>query len=242
MNYFKMKNFVVNTVLVSCFLWLLISCNSSSDRKLIVEEGDYYSGCEVYENKERGTTKLFSVTSKITNGIHSLEGVGFQMMIRLLEKSYSEKEFVLNDVKDTVSLDILYESDVDISTKREILDRVLEHYNLKLEMSSKLKDYQELYIVDEAKLKQFECVSKTRNGESAKKNGKTSIKCMGLDQLALKLKEENDPVIFKGNKQRYFTLEFLNDSLSRDKVLLEKYGLALKPVKQKVGVYTISKK
>ena len=65
---------------------------------------------------------------------------------------------------------------------------------------------------------------------------------MGLDQLALELKEENDRVIFKGNKHRYFTLEFLNDSLSRDKVLLEKYGLALKPVKQKVGVYTISKK
>ena len=83
---------------------------------------------------------------------------------------------------------------------------------------------------------------KQEMGESTKKNGKISIKCMGLDQLALKLKEENDPVIFKGNKQRYFTLKILNDSLVRDKVLLEKYGLALKPVKQKVGVYTISKK
>ncbi|HIB38047.1 hypothetical protein [Mesonia sp.] len=237
-----MKNFVVNISIVICFLWIVIGCNSSSDRELILEEGNYNSGYEVYENKERDTTKLFSVTSKITNGIHSLEGVGFQMMIRLLEKSYSEKEFVLNDVKDTISLDILYESDLDNSTKREILDRILEYYNLKLVMSSKLKDYQELYIVDEAKLKQFECVSKTRNGESTKKNGKISIKCMGLDQLALELKEENDPIIFKGNKQRYFTLEFLNDSLSRDSVLLEEYGLGLKPIQQKVGVYTISKK
>ncbi|SHI87326.1 hypothetical protein SAMN04488096_105191 [Mesonia phycicola] len=235
-----MKKNLLYSLTLLIVLISIISCSSLSDGKLIVKDGSYYSSYEVYENKKRDTLKKYIYT--IESGLEKLEGGGFETMIRFLEHSYEEKEFVFKDVEDTVSLDIFYEISLEEDRELELVNRVLDYYDLFLSVESKYVDYWELYVEDENKVKKFKCESKYGEGVIDKSGANIKIKCMNLFAVTGQLKSNGDKLIYKGDHKPKFNLDFLDDSLSKNKELLDKYGLAIKPIQQEVGVYTITKK
>lgn len=236
-----MKKIILNTVLLLNVLLVLVSCEPVSNGKLIIEDGAYYSSYEVYENKERDTTNKFSY--EIGPELRKLKNTNIESMIKILdEQSYIEKEFEFKKVEDTFSLDILFEDSFDDIQSKEIINRVIAYYNLKLDISTKTEDYWELYIKNENKIKKFECESKLGTNRVEKKDSYIIIDCMNLYAVVGQLKNYGDKLIFKGDYRRAFKLQFLDGSLAKNQENFEKYGLAVRPIKQEVGVYTISKK
>jgi len=234
-----MKKNLLYSLTLLVALVSIISCSSVSDGKLIIEDGSYYSSYEVYENKKRDTLNLFKVSGDF--GKNHIENAGFATTIRMIEDSYKEKEIVFNDVEDTVSLDILCEDNLGKDKRKELVNSVLDYYNLMLEITSKTESYWELFVKDRDKLDKFKCSAGTKTRQSYHKDGKIIIECLDLKTLVSHFNRKEN-LVLRGKEIGIYNLEFIDDSLSENKELLDKYGLAIKSIQQEVGVYTISKK
>lgn len=234
-----MKKNLLYSLTLLIVLISIVSCSSVSDGKLIIEDGSYYSSYEVYENKKRDPSNLFKVSEDF--GKTHIENAGFATTIRMIEDSYKEKEIVFNDVEDTVSLDILYEDNLEKPKKEELVNRLLDYYNLTLEITSKTESYWELFVKDRDKLDKFKCSAGAKTRQSYHKDGKIIIECFDLKALVSHFNRKEN-LVLRENEIGIYKLEFLDDSLSNNKELLNKYGLAIKPIQQEVGVYTITKK